>query len=65
VDDPTHSKSLWGGDVLFKKGPDCDRLFVVVEAHGWHVQEQSFTDVIRQDPYFNQFKLNSLKSCIT
>jgi hypothetical protein len=40
-DDPTHNKSLWGGDVLFQKGPDCDRLFALIEAHGWHVQQQS------------------------
>jgi hypothetical protein len=33
-DDPTHNKSLWGGDVPFKKGPDCDILFVLMEAHG-------------------------------
>jgi hypothetical protein len=64
-DNPRHEKSLWGGDVPFKKGPDCDRLFKLMVAHGSGVHEMTAIDVIREDEYFDQFKLNSLKACVT
>jgi hypothetical protein len=62
---PRHEKSLWVGDVPFKKGPDHDRLLKLMVAHGLGVHEMTAIDVIREDEYFDQFKLNSLKACVT
>jgi hypothetical protein len=66
MDNPAHEKSLYGGNVPFKKGPDRERLFMLMTSQGpLRAQEMAAFDVIGLDEYFDQFKLNSLKASIT
>jgi hypothetical protein len=50
---------------FFKNGEERKRLKELMAGYGNEVETLKAEDVIREDPYFEQFRVNSIKSNMT
>ena len=50
---------------FFKNGEERRRLKELMARHGNEMESLKPEDIIREDPYFDQFRINSIKSNMT